>query len=343
MTIVIPTYRPDARLAELVAKLKAERDFPVVLADDGSGPAFGPLLESLKGMGCTVLFTPKHSGKGRALKTAFRFLLEHAEEDGGIVAVTGRRVPPASELLKIAEAAAGPGRNIVLGMAPHAGWRRRFFQTLCSGAPSMPGMIVLNAEADVRGYPRALLPSLLEADGDGAEYELNILLDAKRRGYGFTPLCSGSEPFTGAGFYRSGAVRSALLSGWFLLKFCFSGLLSAAVDYLLLFLLQLKTNNLLVSVVGARTVSSILNYGLNRAFVFESKNAKRQKALEMLRYYALVVVLLAVNYLLLRTFSQTLKINLVLSKLMAEALLFLFSFAVQRLFVFQGCRTENGK
>lgn len=126
------------------------------------------------------------------------------------------------------------------------------------------------------------------------------------------------------------------------IRFCFSGLLSAAVDYLLLFWLQQKTGNLLVSVVGARAVSSAINYGLNRVFVFESKSAKRQKAFEALRYYGLVLVLLAANYLLLRTLSQMLKIDLLLSKIMTEALLFLFSFVIQRLFVFRAGRAKSG-
>lgn len=344
-TVVIPTYRPGARLMEFIEKLKSETDFHILVADDGSGPAFRERLELLERMGCTVLITPKHAGKGSALKAAFRYLLEHPEKDAGAVAVTGGYAPSPSEVLQIAEATMDSGRSIVLGVRASeaaAARRSRFSKAPRPGAPSVPELLLLNARSGIRGYPRTLYSSLLETDGNGADYELNILLGAGLQNYLFDPVPSGCKPLFRAGFYRFGAARSALLSGLFLIRFCMSGLLSAAVDYLLLFLLQQKTGNLLVSVVGARAVSSILNYGLNRFFVFESKNAKRQKTFEMLRYYGLVLVLLAANYLLLRTLSQTLKANLFLSKLVTEAVLFLFSFVIQRLFVFQANPTESG-
>lgn len=345
MTIVIPAFRPGAQLADFIASVKEAADFRVILVDDGSGPAFGARLESLEGMGCTVLCQPKHAGRGCALKTAFRFLLEHSAEEEGVITVAERCAPPAAELTRIAEALAGSGQNLILGIRDPAGpaWWNKLGKSLFSDASSAPGAIFLNVKSDIRGYPRALLPLLLKTDGNGAEYELNVLLAAKRLGYGCRQIRVECGARSGNGFYRSGTMRFLLLSGLYLFKFCFSGLLSAVVDYSLLFLLQQRTRSLFLAVAGARAASSVLNYVLNRVFVFESRSAKQQKAFEILRYYALVAVLLCFNYLLLRILFQTLKINLVLSKIMAEAVLFLFSFAVQRLFIFQKRETEKPK
>ena len=49
-TVIIPAYEPDEKMRTLVAQLK-EKDFNILIIDDGSGDSFQPLFENLPGYG----------------------------------------------------------------------------------------------------------------------------------------------------------------------------------------------------------------------------------------------------------------------------------------------------
>jgi putative flippase GtrA len=130
-------------------------------------------------------------------------------------------------------------------------------------------------------------------------------------------------------------IRDSVLVYLPFFKFCFTGISSAVVDYVLLFVFQWLTNNLLISVVAARVASSAVNYTINRYFVFISVKKARKTSTQLVYYYILVTILLAINYTLLRFLSQDLKINLFLSKVLTELALFCISYVVQHFIIFK--------
>ena len=65
--ILIPAYQPDEKLTALVRQLKDACDCPILLVNDGSGPACDPIFAQAEQQGCTVLAHPVNRGKGRAL------------------------------------------------------------------------------------------------------------------------------------------------------------------------------------------------------------------------------------------------------------------------------------
>ena len=64
--VLIPAYRPDNCLCELVERLSAE-GFGILVVDDGSGGAYRPVFEQVKAH-AHVLTAEKNGGKGSALK-----------------------------------------------------------------------------------------------------------------------------------------------------------------------------------------------------------------------------------------------------------------------------------
>ena len=78
--IVIPAYEPDERMLQLLETLKAGKQGPVVIVDDGSGAAYKEIFERagvyVKMLGGAVLTHEVNCGKGRALKTAFSCILK---------------------------------------------------------------------------------------------------------------------------------------------------------------------------------------------------------------------------------------------------------------------------
>ena len=70
LVVIIPAYKPDERLAVLVARLRgARRDCAVLVVDDGSGPQYAPFFSAARARGAEVVSSPVNQGKGQALRT----------------------------------------------------------------------------------------------------------------------------------------------------------------------------------------------------------------------------------------------------------------------------------
>jgi len=97
--------------------------------------------------------------------------------------------------------------------------------------------------------------------------------------------------------------------------------------------------SLIVSVVGARAISSTLNFAINRRFVFQSRARVLPSATG---YYVLVAVVLGADYALLRWQTVSLGAPLWSAKIATEAVLFSLSYAVQRRLIFRAHSIERG-
>ena len=115
-----------------------------------------------------------------------------------------------------------------------------------------------------------------------------------------------------------------------LVKFSASSLASVLLDFVLVLTLARLLNSLLLAVVLARCVSSTFNYLCNQYFVFTGRKNHRKAAP---RYFGLVSVNLALNYLILSTIIST-GIPLPIAKTATDAGLSVFSYAIQRKVVF---------
>ncbi|MFV0413527.1 MAG: glycosyltransferase [Oscillospiraceae bacterium] len=76
--MVIPCLQPNEKFLKLLQNLRQSQRAPlaIVVVDDGSGEAYAPVFERAKAeYGCTVLTHAVNLGKGRALKTAFNYIL----------------------------------------------------------------------------------------------------------------------------------------------------------------------------------------------------------------------------------------------------------------------------
>ena len=87
----------------------------------------------------------------------------------------------------------------------------------------------------------------------------------------------------------------------------------------------------ILSNVVARVVSASINFTLNRIIVVHSKKPLLPSLLE---YALLAVFILVCNTLILEGFTY-LGVNTILAKVITEAVMFTFSWLVQRLFVFR--------
>ena len=77
-----------------------------------------------------------------------------------------------------------------------------------------------------------------------------------------------------------------------ILKFSLSGIISFLIDYILFIVFKVLLNNITIANVIARTISSTLNYIINKHIVFKSnKNIGKS----LLQYYSLAILILVLN------------------------------------------------
>ncbi|SFS41256.1 bifunctional glycosyltransferase family 2/GtrA family protein [Paenibacillus sp. 453mf] len=337
MTILIPAYEPDNRLLELIIQLQRCELGPIVVIDDGSGPAYSKIFALVKSLRCTVLTHEANLGKGRALKTGF----EHIQKNGlpGPIITAdsdGQHLP--HDIQRIYEAVQkqnAPG--IVLGSRRFSGrvpFRSRFGNTVTRSVFALTtGNKVYDTQTGLRGFPLSMLSWLSDIPGERFEYEMNMLLTAHRAGYPITEEYIDTVYLDENKSSHFRPVADSLRIYYPILLFSTSSMLSALLDFALLFIVHYFSSSLLLSVVAARLCSSVFNYSMNRRYVFTGAHAKRIYQ-SLPKYFALVLLILLLNYGLLYFYNEKLIIPLLAAKVMTEASIFMFSYWAQRRFVY---------
>jgi putative flippase GtrA len=338
MFILIPAFEPDDHLLELIIELKLNCDYKILIVDDGSGKFYSSVFNQCKVLGCTVLKHDKNMGKGCALKTGFAYIKDNTDERLGVVTADADGQHLVKDILNLCLEIRNNNHKIVLGVRRFVGkipWKSAIGNVFAKKIFKLAsGTKLLDTQTGLRGFPIESLPWLLSIDGERYEYEMNMLLLAKKAAYGFKQIEIDTvyEASNKSSHFRS--VKDSIRIFMPFLTFCGSGISSAFVDYFLLFYLQWLTKNLFLSVIIARLASSAVNFTVNKFLVFNFKSKAKKNKSELIRYYLLVFVLLFTNYFILSFLSETLHIWLFWSKIITELLLFSISFTVQRLFVF---------
>lgn len=336
MTILIPAYEPDLRLLNLIKNIQKICNFKIVIVDDGSGPVYRSIFEFAEEYGCKVLTHQTNQGKGRALKTGFQYIKENEKGDDVVCADSdGQHLP--EDIMRIGQEVSTHKGHIVLGVRSFSGkipLRSRFGNAVTKAVILLTtGLQLKDTQTGLRGYSGDMLNWLCHVSGERFEYEMNILLEAKDTGYTFYEVEIATI------YHKSHSSHFRTISDSArvylpILKFSASSLASGGLDFVLLMLLQFVTSNLLFSVVGARICSSIFNYSMNKAFVF-TKPGNSQVMESALKYFTLVVTVMAVNYSFLYFYHILIGISLFIAKILTETTVFLFSYWAQKKFVFK--------
>lgn len=116
------------------------------------------------------------------------------------------------------------------------------------------------------------------------------------------------------------------------IKFVSSSFSSYLVDYGLYTLLVLITGSLVASNVTARIVSSIMNYLVNRRFVFHENEDMLKSAV---KYFALALLILCGNTLVLNLLVKGFGIDRMIAKIMTDLLFFIVNWTAQKIMVFK--------
>ena len=354
ITVVLPSLDPDEKLIRVVDGLLEYGFSDIILVNDGSKQEnlhyFTDLAAAHSEI--TLLHHEVNKGKGAALKNAFRYFLANRPEGFGVVTVDGDDQHHPEDTKRCCEQMMNTG-NIVLGC-------RDFNQEDVPARSSFGnkttslifkifvGMTISDTQTGLRAIPRKQLETLTQIEGERFEYETNMLLAMKNFGLAFdevkirTVYIEENKSSHFRIIHDSWRIYKLILAHFF--RYTASSVASFVVDAGGVYLLTKTLSGMLVdpmlstvSTIGARAVSSLLNFFMNKKLVFRT-NVPTGKA--MVRYYMLALPQMLVQWLLDLGLYTLLGISpeaaglRTLVHVLVMCVLFILSFTIQQRWVF---------
>lgn len=352
ITIVIPSLNPDEKLMRVIEGLRQVGLTDILLIDDGSDAAHAEPFRQAEALpGVTVLHHEVNRGKGRALKTAFSFILAERPDCRGVVTVDGDGQHGAADVLQLAQAISADETTLLLGArsfdGPEVPRRSRFgnhttslaFRLLC-------GVRIRDTQTGLRAIPRPFLAPLCEVAGERFEYETNMLLELRRLHIPYAEKTIETIYIEENQTSHFRPIRDSVRIYKLILRHFFAYMGASLVCFLvdlglfslfsrLLFapLGLTETLRLLLATAGARVLSSLLNFSLNRCLVFRSGEGLGKT---LWKYYTLCACQLLASAGLVAALCPLLPVlPEELVKFLVDVALFCISYQIQRRWVFK--------
>ena len=312
ISVVLPSLDPDEKLIAVVDGLLEYGFSHIILVNDGSKEENLHYFTDLAAQHpeITLLHHEVNKGKGAALKNAFNWFLQNRPEGFGVITVDGDNQHHPEDTRACCYHMMESGHT-TLGCRDFnqedVPARSSFGNKMTSMIFKVfVGMTISDTQTGLRAIPRDVLEQLVDVYGDRFEYETNMLLAFKQKGIPFdevkirTVYIDENKSSHFRVIHDSWRIYKLILAHFF--RYTVSSVVSAVVDTVTYSLLSWLLSSVLqgfaltaAAGVGARVISSLLNFFMNQKLVFRT-NVSTGKA--MLRYYCLALPQMAAQVLL---------------------------------------------
>lgn len=337
--LLIPIYQPSEKVLPFLDQFKAGDFARLIVVDDGSGVDYQKVFSKIKEKNLfEVISYPKNGGKGHALKTAIRYLIEQCPEIQGIVTADGDGQHRYEDILKVRDALESHPTSLVMGVrdfsskdVPH---HNRVGNRLSALYFRMATHVKLSdTQTGLRGIPANLFALALASHGERYDYEMNFLLEAVRE----APL----EQVNIATIYDDNKsshfhpIRDSIRIYKTPLLYVIVALLSEAIDlgFFTLFTAIGPSEvvyKILVATIISRLLSGAFNFTMEYFLVFENEGGFAEK---MGKYALIFFINMGLSFGLTYAFNF-LPANLTFIKFIVDLVLFIVNYFVARGWVF---------
>jgi len=336
LSILIPAFNPDASLVSLVETLADTPVEAIIVVNDGSRLDCDRYFKAVEGLPKVHLL--RHSinlGKGAALKTGINYSLLNFPEQVGVVTADADGQHHPDDILRVAaRLLANPGA-LILGARKFTGYvplRSRLGNTITRVvAPLVIGQRVSDTQSGLRGIPRILLPRLLTIRSNRYDFELEMLIVCKHQSCSVVEEKIQTIYLEGNKSSHFNPVLDSMRIYFVLFRFSLLSMMTALADNTVFFVAFGVTSSILWSQICGRFVAVCFNYTAARKAVFLS-NERHQTTLP--KYLLLVLGSGIVSYGFIGFLRSVLPLNVMSAKILAESVIFIANFAIQRDFVF---------
>ena len=353
VAIVLPSLDPDEKFVGVVDGLVSSGFRHIIIVDDGSDVEHKkPFEYASQFPQCTILVHDVNKGKGRALKDAFLYVSQNLPKLEGVITIDGDGQHLIGDIINCGRVMLQNKDKVVLGS-------RDFNQ---EGVPVRSvagnkttaklfrllfGIQINDTQTGLRAIPRQYLADFSQILGERFEYETNMLLQMKRSKIDFieekieTVYDPDDYSSHYDGFKDSMKIAKVMLS--FLLtgsgfKYAVSAVLSVLADNGLFYLLTVLfgVGKQLVLQPISTFLSSVLNFHLNKYWVFQSKGNYRK---ELLQYYSIffprTLISIFLTHFLLQNLAVTASGLATAIKMIVDFALFVIVYFLQKRWVFK--------
>ena len=358
--VLIPALNPDNKLIDLInnlttSKLYEDEITNIVLVDDGSDDEHQHIFRQLDELGLPNMIILHHGinrGKGAALKTGFKYILENLPDVTGIATMDSDGQHTVDALEHCIQRFDQEPDKLVLGVRKFTEdipLRSSFGNILTSRLVKLlTHQNISDTQTGLRIIPVDYVKESLKFPGERFEFEFDMLLEAHKFNVEVIEQPIPTIYLDGNKSSHFRVIRDSIAIYSRFLKFAASGLVSFFID-ITLFSIVISVignhvlNSILIATVVSRVLSSIANYLINHHLVFN--HAGHQT---MIKYGTLFVVqMLASGYLtnfvtwLLPNSSS--QIVPTIAKMIVDFTLFIISYQIQRDFIFKEKDTVDVK
>ncbi|MBS0289947.1 MAG: bifunctional glycosyltransferase family 2/GtrA family protein [Proteobacteria bacterium] len=332
--IIIPAYKPDTALLQLVGEL-AQAWQTIIIVNDGSGAAFASLFEKCEQYNSVIVLNHAvNLGKGSALKTAFNYFLTHFSQSPGVVTADADGQHLTQDILAVSEQLIQQPKALTLGFRTFekgVPLRSRFGNNLTRFIfRILIGQTLKDTQTGLRGIPSDFLKTLLKAQASGYDFELDMLISAAKLKLKMNEIPIQTVYKDNNKSSHFNPLVDSLKIYFVFFRFLFFSLVSGLLDFFAFSFAFFLFGHILFSESLARVFSGTCNFLLNKELVFKSKQRIFPEAL---KYTLLCLVNLIFSYALISSLAF-LGANIYASKLIALTGLFFANFAIQKLLVF---------
>ena len=357
-TVVIPSLEPDGRLAPYVDQLLGSGFERIIVVDDGSSAPFQPVFQDLETRnGCTVLHHDVNHGKGVALKTAYAWIAQHPGQTLAVLTADADGQHKVADCLNVLDAFEKGKGGLYLGSRdfslPNIPPKSRFGNRATSVVFRIcNGVWLPDTQTGLRVFGIGDLGFMSEVEGERYEYEMNVLIACSREKIPMVPVTIETVYENNNEGTHFHPVRDSLriyrvILGAFI-RFMGVSIFCMLVDNLAAAILNdsvlpglgMQGGDTLIwwSGIIARIISSVLNFSLNRSFVFRFKESAAGAAW---KYAVLCVASISLSNLGVMGLTA-LGAARWLAKLLCDTILYFVNYRLQKFWVFRTRRAERG-
>lgn len=342
--ILIPAYEPDKKLNKLIDDLEELSFSNIVIVNDGSSDKCVEIFKEIeKNPHCTLITHETNKGKGIALKTGMKTIMSKFKNAKGCITVDADGQHLASDILKIDEVFEKNKNSLILGCRTFDDEKVPFRSKMGNLLTRLifkllTGKYISDTQTGLRAIPNGYMDKFLNLPGERYELEINMLIEAAKDNMDIKEVPIETVYIANNISSHFNPLLDSFKIYLEIFKFAFSSLLCSIIDIGLysifhgLFSTMRTFNPVFLATCSARIISSSVNFALNKNVVFTNKDPANSQAI---KYALLVLGQMMCSYLLVQFIMSIGIKQVVLSKILADTVLFIISYFIQHFLIFK--------
>jgi glycosyltransferase involved in cell wall biosynthesis len=336
IVFLIPSFRPTALLRDLLEGLRKLDHAPIVVVDDGSGPAYDELFELIRQLPDTAVLTNAiNLGKGAALKHGMNHILVTYPDCRGIVTADADGQHAVSDILKVANELRTRPTQVIFGSRDFG--RDVPFRSRIGNLVSrhvyryLIGLDLSDTQTGLRGVPRRIMELSLGIRSNRYEFETEQIIAAKAASFKFKEIPIQTVYIDNNRGSHFNPILDSFRIYFVLLRYAVSSIATTLSDFLIFYILVANGMSVLGANMSARAFALWIQFILLKKYVFKSKAGMAT----FTAYFSYVFFSGYVSSAMQEQFAEQFINSPLLAKAVVETTIWIFNFMFLRDIVFR--------